>query len=104
MFERKRGREGTSLQDVGQQMLDLAASFPTLHGVLTTWDPQRLDRWACGPEPGSGGFHAACFVLSVFNAQANWQCGAFDLHRALWSWDASHRAAFTAWVQAPWWP
>lgn len=86
------------------RMLLLAASFPTLRGVLERWDPQALDAFTCGPAPGSGAFHAARFVLSVFNAKAEWQCGRFDLHRALWSWDAEHRAAFMAWARAPWWP
>ncbi len=85
-------------------MLELTASFPTLRGVLDEWDPVRLDEWACGPEPGSGAFRAAQFVLSVFNSEADWQCGRFDLQRALGTWDAAHRAAFMAWLQSPWWP
>jgi hypothetical protein len=85
-------------------MLELAASFPTLRNVLPSWDPQALDQWACGPGPGAGAFRAAQFVLSVWNAEANWQCGSFELHRAMWAWDAQHRAAFAAWVQEPWWP
>jgi hypothetical protein len=85
-------------------MLELAASFPSLRGVLTTWDPESLERWACGPVPGSGGFHAATFVLTLWNADAEWRCGRFDLHRALGAWDAQHRAAFLAWAQRPWWP
>ena len=89
---------------VEQRILALSASFPTLHGVLDRWDPEVLDRWACGPVPGSGAFHAARFVLSVFNADAPWQCGPFELHRALCAWDAAHRAAFLAWARAPWWP
>ena len=87
-----------------ERLLALSASFPTLRGVLDRWDPEALDRWACGPVPGSGAFHAAAFCLSVYNADAPWQCGPFDLQRALGTWDAAHRAAFLAWVRAPWWP
>ena len=74
------------------------------YAELHSWDAERLDRWACGLVPGSGAFHAAAFCSSVYNADAPWQCGPFDLQRALGTWDAAHRAAFLAWVRAPWWP
>lgn len=92
------------MSEPGRQMLELATSFPTLRGVLGEWDPERLDQWACGPVPGSGAFHAARFVLSVWNSEADWQSGGFDLHRALIAWDRNHREAFISWVEAPWWP
>lgn len=87
-----------------EQMLALAESFPTLRGVLRAWDPTALDRWALLPSHGAGAFNAARFVLSVYNPRADWKCGHFDVHLALWSWDAEHHAAFAAWVQKPWWP
>lgn len=97
-------RDEVATADVAQRMLAIATSFPTLQGVLRGWDPDVLDQWACGPVPGSGAFHAARFTLSVWNPEADWRCGRFDMHRALWAWDEHHRAAFAAWVQKPWWP
>lgn len=85
------------------RMRAIADSFPTLRGVLEVWDPERLDRWACGPEPGSGARNAARFVLSVWDRR-DWECGRFELHRALGCWDDKHGAAFLAWVKNPWWP
>jgi hypothetical protein len=96
--------EEERMRDTERRMLSLTASFPTLRGVLDVWDPDYLDRWACGPEPGSGAFHACRFVLSVWNPGADWKAGRFDLHPALWVWDAEHRAAFVAWARTPWWP
>ncbi len=93
-----------SLSDSSRRMLSLAATFPTLRGVLQRWDPEALDAFACGPVPGAGAFHAARFILSVYHAEADWRCGRFELHRALSAWDAEHRAAFIGWVRAPWWP
>jgi hypothetical protein len=84
----------------------LAHSFPTLHAArgLTPWRPEELDRWACGPVPGSGALHAARFVLAVWSSHADWECGRFDAVRALGAWDEAHRAAFLTWVTQPWWP
>lgn len=88
----------------GPRLLALAESFPTLRGVLEIWDPERLDRWACGPEPGSGALLAAQFVLGVWNHRAEWQCGPFDFFRAYNCWDDDHLAAFLAWAKDPWYP
>ncbi len=87
-------------------MAALARSFPTLLTApgLSPWRPDELDRWACGPVPGSGALHAARFVLAVWNFHAEWDCGRFDAVRALGAWDADHRAAFVAWAARPWWP
>ncbi len=85
---------------------DLARSFPSLCAAdgLAPWDPEALDRWACGPVPCSGALHAARFVLAVWNVHAEWECGGFDLVRAVGAWDTAHRAAFLAWASQPWWP
>jgi hypothetical protein len=84
----------------------LARTFPTLHAArgLTPWRPEDLEQWACGPVPGSGALHAARFVLTVWNSQAEWECGRFDAVRALGAWDQAHQAAFLAWAMQPWWP
>lgn len=81
----------------------LALSFPTLRWArgVAPFDPNELDAWACGPA-SSGGFHAAAFILGVWNHYADWGCGKFDLFRAFDTWDREHREAFVAWAQDPW--
>lgn len=82
----------------------LALSFATLRAArgVAPWDPEAFDEWACGPEPSSGGFHAARFVLNVWNMNVEWGCGKFDLMRAMNAWDREHREAFLAWADDPW--
>lgn len=89
-----------------ESMLALARSFPTLGAApgLSPWEPEALDDWACGPVPGSGAFHAARFVLAVWRPYGVWECGTFDVMRALAVWDRTHRGAFLTWASDPWWP
>lgn len=89
-----------------EAIVALAHTFPTLRPArgLEPWDPEELERWACGPVPGSGALHAARFVLAVWNSNAPWACGGFDAVRALAAWDGAHQAAFAAWAARPWWP
>lgn len=93
-------REGA--EPMEKRMIELVNSFPTLRGVLEVWDPERLDSWASGHVPCSAAKNAARFVLSVWDRR-EWNCGAFELHRALSCWDELHRGAFLAWVKNPWW-
>lgn len=82
----------------------LALEFPELRNApLTPWNAEALDVWACDPARGVGAFYAARFVLSVYNDNAPWKCGAFNVHEALTYWDWQHRAAFLRWVAEPWW-
>jgi hypothetical protein len=83
----------------------LASAFPTLLGAdgINPWDPNGLDAWACGPAPGHGARHAARFVLAVWNNDAEWECGRFDVVEALSVWGDGQRSVFLAWVLAPWW-
>lgn len=90
--------------ETSAKLVALTESFPTLRGLLEVWDPDRLDTLACGPEPGSGAFRAAQFVLGVWNHRADFKCGKFDFHVAWAIWDDDHQAAFLAWAQDPWWP
>ncbi|MBX3468651.1 MAG: hypothetical protein KF878_17390 [Planctomycetes bacterium] len=82
----------------------LAESFPTLRRApgVRPFDSEALDAWASGPAPSSGAFHAAAFVLNVFNCRAPWAVGRFDVVAAMSAWDAAHRQAFLAWARAPW--
>ena len=87
-----------------RRMMDLVDTFPTLRGALTTWDPAALDAWAMGPAATDGGYYAAQFVLSVWNPDGDWRCGAFNVSKAFRVWDGAHRSAMRAWAQKPWWP
>lgn len=87
-----------------EKLTDLAKMFPTLQEAdgVSPFDGEALDRWACNPSRGSGAFHAAQFVLAVFNMEAPWECGRFDLMKAMTTWDAEHREAFLTWARNPW--
>jgi len=86
-----------------RNMFPLMQGFPTLRDVdLTVWDAEKLDEWACGPEPGTGALYAARFVLSVHNPKVDWKCGKFDVVRAMQIWDNDHRSAFLKWANDPW--
>jgi hypothetical protein len=89
-----------------ERMTALAESFPMLGQAdgVHPWDADRLESWLLSGAPGSGARSAGRFLLSVWNPYHPWRSGAFDLHEALGCWDNHHRAAFTAWVRAPWWP
>lgn len=82
----------------------LAESFPTLRRApgVRPFDAETLDAWASGPAPSSGAFHAAAFVLNIFNCRAPWAVGRFDVVAAMNVWDAAHRNAFLNWARAPW--
>lgn len=87
-----------------ENLIRLARSFPNLEDAdgLSPFDAEALDRWATGPSPGHGALYAAQFVLSVYNLSAPWQCGTFNVVRAMATWDRSHREAFLAWARDPW--
>ena len=88
------------------QMSRLALQFPTLRQApgVQPWQPQQLERWACGPAPSSAAAHAARFMLAVWDNRRQWRCGAFDLIDAIRIWDETHAAAMQAWVSKPWLP
>jgi hypothetical protein len=86
-------------------ILSLARSFPALQnapGARLTWNPGELDAWACSAIPSSGAIHAARFVLSVFNVFTRWQCGPFEVAKAVGVWDSGNLGAFQAWAKDPW--
>ncbi len=81
----------------------LARTFPSLRKApgVDPWIPHELNRWAVGPA-SSGERHAARFVLAVWDNDAGWECGRFDVVEALTAWDEPHRRAFLAWAYEPW--
>jgi hypothetical protein len=88
------------------RMTVLAESFPTLRQAdgVNPWNVDRFESWLLSGAPGHGAKCAGRFVLSVWNPYHAWRSSNFDLHEALGCWDDPHRAAFAAWVRAPWWP
>lgn len=79
-------------------MSSIAETFPTLNGApgVRPFDPTRLKRWAREGGHGSGSIHAFRFVMEV--AREHHALGAFDVVKAVGTWDQAHRAALAAWV------
>jgi len=77
-YERRQRREAARRDRWGTDnrtmMARLCRSFPSLAGVPGSdpWDANAFLQWASGPGPGSGAFHAAMFVLSVWNPSTDW--------------------------------
>ncbi|MBN8603402.1 MAG: hypothetical protein J0M26_20370 [Planctomycetes bacterium] len=78
------------------RFLGIALRFESLVDArgLMPWSPLELDSWSCefGRNPQS--IHAARFVLNLWNAGCQWDCGRFDPREALKVWDLRHRRAF----------
>lgn len=89
--------------DYRDRLATLARSFPTLRAAegLEPWDPETFHQWVWS-HCGSGGRHAALFVLSVFNYNAEWDGERFSVVHAMAVWDESHREAFRTWARDPW--
>lgn len=90
-----------------EQMAVIAARFPSLRGKPGTkpWDPLALDLWAYQGKAVTGGsLHAARFALSIWNHDASWKVGPFNLVAAFGTWDEAHREAFLAWCREPFFP
>lgn len=104
-------QEGHRRDDVGQRMLDLAQTFPSLAAavgdgtckIAKGWSARELERWACSVQSSASGKCAAAFVLNVYNRTHAYAVGRFDAHEALPLWDTEHRQAFLAWAKDPWW-
>lgn len=89
-----------------ERMTALAETFPALRGKpgVRPWDPVALDRAAAKGTWSEAVTDCARFVLAVWNDDAPWKVGRFDLMRAVARWDRDNRAAAVAWLSAPWWP
>ena len=88
-----------------EKMTALARTFPTLVDAqaLTRGSLQELNRWAVGPR-SPGERLAAGSVLSLWDREAEWECGPFDVFESLARWDDEHCRAFARWAEDPWWP
>ena len=87
------------------KMTRLAESFRCLEykpGVRP-WDAAALAEWASSGEGTDPEMQAAAFVLEVASMAAVWEgVPSFKMHDAALAWSKDDRAAFAAWIQAPW--
>ena len=87
------------------KMTRLAESFRCLEykpGVRP-WNAAELAEWVRGGEATQAQAQAAAFVLEVANMSAVWDgVPSFKMHDAALVWSKDDRAAFSAWIQAPW--
>jgi hypothetical protein len=98
-------------------MLGLTLSFPALADYPhVTWDPDEFVAWARAECHASSEWHAAVFVVAVWNVHLAREMSApkgmrkprangrgFDAIEALVKWDSHNREAFLAWARDPWW-
>ncbi len=78
----KRGCMDT--EEPGAKMTAFARRFPSLRSApgVDPWQPGDLDEWAAGPA-SHGEQHTARFLLAVWDQDAEWKAGHFDLMSAL---------------------
>jgi hypothetical protein len=103
-------------QDYRLAMTELAKLFPTMRGVPGTdpWNVEKLISWLNSGAPTSGSWHAAMFLLGVWNPTTKWNqegvrmrkgaSGKFDLFAAYAAWDQHHIRAMQTWIAQPFWP
>ncbi len=82
------------------KMTAFACSFPSLRHApgIKCWDANELDRWAAEMPLSHGELCTARFVLAIWDSDAEWRCGRFDIMEALRIWDPSHHSVFLAWA------
>ena len=87
------------------KMSTFARSFPSAANApgVRLWDANALERWAAETPLSHGELVTVRFLLAVWDPAHAWRCGSFDLMEAMRVWDPSHRAAFLAWAEDPWW-
>jgi hypothetical protein len=115
-MERERQRRARWPRDYRLAMTELANLFPTMRGVPGTdpWNVERLIAWLNTGAPTSGSWHAAMFLLGVWNPHTKWNkegvrmkkgaTGKFDLFAACAVWDRQHLQAMQEWIATPFWP
>jgi hypothetical protein len=74
----------------------LASRFPSLKDArgISPWNPNQLDIWASEFGRDQNAFHAAKYLLALWNAHNGWECGPFDPKAAIQVWDRVHRRTF----------
>lgn len=103
-------------ENLNRAMSELAKLFPTMHGVPGTdpWDVHQLLAWMNTGAPTTGSWHAAMFLLGVWNPHTKWNqegvkmrkgaSGKFDLFVAMQGWDQQHIDAAREWIANPFFP
>lgn len=91
-----------------ERLIKLANCFPALANAPLT-GPQMLWDWAQTGERQGSEFHAAVFILNIYNCvwakpigHSAEQWPPFDLFGAYAVWDSSDFEAFLAWTRKPW--
>lgn len=114
-MEAERERRARWPENGSEAMTVLGEMFPSMRGVpgVKPWNAMALVDWLNSGAPTSGSWHAAMFLLHVWNIDTDWRkeglkaragYGRFNLGRAMASWDDAHRRACLAWVEAPFFP
>lgn len=115
-IERQKQRRSHWNNSLTVAMSELAALFPTMHGVPGTdpWNVERLIAWMNTGAPTTGSWHAAMFLLGVWNPHTKWNqegvkmrkgaSGKFDLFVAMQGWDQQHIDAAREWIANPFYP
>jgi hypothetical protein len=115
-IERQKQQRGRWPKSLTQAMSELANLFPTMRGVPGTdpWNVQQLLAWMNTGAPTTGSWHAAMFLLGVWNPHTKWNqegvkmrkgaTGKFDLFVAMQGWDQQHIDAAREWIANPFFP
>ncbi len=80
----------------------LVDSFGIKKPGTNPWDAELLDQQMQGASHGE-----KCtiqFLLNLWNAGHQWQCGQFDFFDAISTWGVKQRQAFIDWATDPWRP
>jgi len=115
-IERQRMQRARWPDNLNRAMSELAKLFPTMRGVPGTdpWDVHQLIAWMNTGAPTTGSWHAAMFLLGVWNPHTKWNqegvkmrkgsSGKFDLFVAMQGWDQQHIDAAMEWIRNPFFP
>jgi len=115
-IERQRRQRDRWPENLNHAMSELARLFPTMQGVPGTdpWDVHKLMGWMNTGAPTTGSWHAAMFLLGVWNPHTKWNQegvkmrkganGKFDLFVAMQGWDQQHIDAAMEWIRNPFFP
>ena len=115
-IERQRLQRARWPENLNHAMSELAQLFPTMHGVPGTnpWNVEQLIAWMNTGAPTTGSWHAAMFLLGVWNPHTKWNqeglkmrkgaSGKFDLFAAMHGWDQQHIETALEWINNPFFP
>jgi hypothetical protein len=97
-------------KDPGEQMMELVRAFPLARkrpffADLSSWDADRLDRYATSAAASGGDVALISFLLDVWNGESgaawDWKTPRFSLREVCNALDDGDRAVIARWVQEP---